>query len=206
MICRRVSRTNDPWPLPPLIPRGAVRPRPVKWYEAERVILHGVLLFDHRGEGASEDDPNAFGWDGDHELDAAVAYLRSRRDVDPSRIGGISFSVGGAMLSHAAARSHAFRAIVSEGASGQSIRADRANGRSALAGSSAAAPSRSRPPSSPTACRRRVCGATSRASRRRRCSSLPARCSLFLNSGVVSSLYSRTFNPRMPTSSEAVDV
>ncbi len=89
---------------------------------------YGVLLFDRRGEGASEGDPNAFGWAGDRDLHAAVAYLRGRADVDPLRIGGIGLSVGGEMLIHAAAHSDAFRAIVSEGASGQSIRDGLANG------------------------------------------------------------------------------
>ena len=76
---------------------------------------YGVLLFDRRGEGASEGDPNVFGWVGDRDLHAAAAYLRGRPDVDPERIGGIGFSVGGEMLIHAAAHSDAFKAIVSEG-------------------------------------------------------------------------------------------
>jgi fermentation-respiration switch protein FrsA (DUF1100 family) len=88
---------------------------------------YGVLLFDRRGEGASEGDPNAFGWKGERDLHAAVRYLRSRDDVDPDRIGGIGLSVGGEMLIHAAAQSDAFRAVVSEGASGQSVRDDTAN-------------------------------------------------------------------------------
>jgi uncharacterized protein len=83
---------------------------------------YGVLLFDRRGEGASEGDPNTFGWGGDRDLHAAAAYLRSRSDVDGSRIGAIGLSVGGEMLIHAAAHSDAFKAIVAEGASGQSLR------------------------------------------------------------------------------------
>ncbi len=83
---------------------------------------YGVLIFDRRGEGTSEGDPNTFGWVGDRDLHAATDYLRSRPDVDPARIGAIGLSVGGEMLIHAAARSDAFKAIVSEGASGQSIR------------------------------------------------------------------------------------
>ena len=35
---------------------------------------YGVLLFDRRGEGASEGDPNVFGWVGDRDLHAAAAY------------------------------------------------------------------------------------------------------------------------------------
>ncbi|MDQ3867242.1 MAG: alpha/beta hydrolase [Actinomycetota bacterium] len=98
--------------------------------QARMLIRHGygVLLFDRRGEGASEGDPNAFGWVGDRDLHAAAAYLRGRPDVDPERIGGIGLSVGGEMLIHAAAHSDAFKAIVSEGASGQSTRDGLANG------------------------------------------------------------------------------
>ncbi len=83
---------------------------------------YGVLLFDRRGEGASDGDPNIFGWGGDRDLHAAAAYLQSREDVDGSRIGAIGLSVGGEMLIHAAAHSDAFKAVVSEGASGQSLR------------------------------------------------------------------------------------
>ena len=85
---------------------------------------YGVLLFDRRGEGASDGDPNIFGWGGDRDLHAAAAYLRSRDDVDPVRIGAIGLSVGGEMLIRAAAHSDAFNAVVSEGASGQSLRDD----------------------------------------------------------------------------------
>jgi uncharacterized protein len=97
---------------------------------ARMLIRHGygVLLFDRRGEGASEGDPNIFGWVGDRDLHAAAAYLRSRPDVNRKRIGAIGLSVGGEMLIHAAAHSKAFKAIVSEGASGQSARDGLANG------------------------------------------------------------------------------
>ncbi len=83
---------------------------------------YGVLLFDRRGEGRSDGDPNIFGWGGDRDLHAAAVYLQSREDVDGSRIGAIGLSVGGEMLIRAAAHSDAFGAIVSEGASGQSLR------------------------------------------------------------------------------------
>jgi fermentation-respiration switch protein FrsA (DUF1100 family) len=89
---------------------------------------YGVLLFDRRGEGASDGDPNIFGWGGDRDLHAAAAYLGSRDDVDSSRIGAIGLSVGGEMLIHATADSDAFAAVVSEGASGQSVRDQLDNG------------------------------------------------------------------------------
>ncbi len=83
---------------------------------------YGVLLFDRRGEGESDGDPNAFGWAGERDLKAAAAFLQRRPDVDPDRIGGIGLSVGGEMLLEAAAESSAFKAVVSEGAGARSIR------------------------------------------------------------------------------------
>ena len=77
---------------------------------------YGVLLFDRRGEGESEGDPNTFGWRGERDLDAAVAFLEQRADVDPGRIGGIGLSVGGEMMLEAAAESDGLKAVVSEGA------------------------------------------------------------------------------------------
>jgi len=89
---------------------------------------YGVLVFDRRGEGESEGDPNLFGWQGERDVHAAVKFLQSRPDVDPERIGGIGLSVGGEMMIEAAAESKALTAIVTEGASGRSVRDDFANG------------------------------------------------------------------------------
>jgi uncharacterized protein len=83
---------------------------------------YGVLLFDRRGEGESEGDPNAFGWRGTRDLEGAIAYLRSRPDVDPNRIGGVGLSVGGEVMLQAAAETDDFKAIVSEGAGVRSVR------------------------------------------------------------------------------------
>jgi hypothetical protein len=83
---------------------------------------YGVLLFDRRGEGESEGDPNIFGWKGDRDVRAAVEFLRSRPDVDPERIGGIGLSVGGEMMIEAAAESDGLAALVSEGAGIRSLR------------------------------------------------------------------------------------
>ena len=83
---------------------------------------YGVLLFDRRGEGESEGDPNALGWAGERDVNAAVEFLRRRPDVDPYRIGGIGLSVGGEMMIEAAAESDGLKAVVSEGAGIRSIR------------------------------------------------------------------------------------
>jgi uncharacterized protein len=83
---------------------------------------YGVLLFDRRGEGVSEGDPNAFGWRGTRDVSAAVAYLRSRPDVDPDRIGGVGLSVGGEVMLQTGAESDELQAIVSEGAGVRSVK------------------------------------------------------------------------------------
>ena len=38
---------------------------------------YGVLLFDRRGEGESEGDPNLLGWQGERDIHAAVKDLRA---------------------------------------------------------------------------------------------------------------------------------
>ena len=90
---------------------GAVR-------HARMLVRHGygVLLLDRRGEGESQGDFNARGWGGEPDLDAAVAYLRGRPDVNGGRVGGLGLSVGGELLLRTAARNRGLRAVVSEGA------------------------------------------------------------------------------------------
>ena len=93
---------------------------------------YGVLLFDRRGEGESEGDPNIFGWEGERDVHAAVEYLRSRPDVEPGRIGGIGLSVGGEMMLEAAAEADGLAAVVSEGAGVRSLREARLLGAGAV--------------------------------------------------------------------------
>ncbi len=83
---------------------------------------YGVLMLDMRGQGESEGVPNPFGWDSTKDLDAAVAYLEGRPDVESGRIGGIGFSVGGELMIQEAAENEGLRAVVSEGAGERSWR------------------------------------------------------------------------------------
>jgi uncharacterized protein len=83
---------------------------------------YGVLLFDRRGEGESEGDPNLLGWQGTRDIEAAVAYLKTRPEVDPERIGGLGLSVGGEMMLQEAAETDGLKAVVSEGAGVRSVR------------------------------------------------------------------------------------
>jgi dienelactone hydrolase len=85
---------------------------------------YGVLVFDRRGEGTSEGDPNTLGWGFNDDLHGALAFLRGRDDVDPNRIGGLGLSVGGEALLQTAGETKALGAVVSEGAGTRSSRED----------------------------------------------------------------------------------
>jgi uncharacterized protein len=85
---------------------------------------YGVLVFDRRGEGESEGDPNALGWEFHRDLEGALRFLRGRADVDDERIGAIGLSVGGEALLEASAKTRGFAAIVSDGAGARSVRED----------------------------------------------------------------------------------
>jgi hypothetical protein len=91
---------------------------------ARMLVRHGygVLLLDMRGQGVSEGDPNGFGWGSTKDLDAAVAFLQARPDVDDAAIGGLGLSVGGEQLLESAADNSGLRAIVSDGAGERSVR------------------------------------------------------------------------------------
>jgi uncharacterized protein len=83
---------------------------------------YGVLLFDRRGEGESEGDPNLFGWQGTRDIEAAIGFLKTRPEVDDERIGGLGLSVGGEMMLEEAAENDELKAVVSEGAGIRSVR------------------------------------------------------------------------------------
>jgi hypothetical protein len=83
---------------------------------------YGVLLFDRRGEGESDGDPNLLGWQGHRDIAAAIDFLQTRPEVDDERIGGVGLSVGGEMMIEEAAQNDELEAIVSEGAGIRSSR------------------------------------------------------------------------------------
>jgi dienelactone hydrolase len=101
-----------------------VFPGRVKTVPPARMLIrhgYGVLILDRRGEGVSGGDYNAFGWAGEPDVRAAIAFLRRQPDVDPARIGGLGLSVGGELLLQTAAHTRALRAVVSEGAGQRSL-------------------------------------------------------------------------------------
>jgi hypothetical protein len=91
--------------------------------QARMLVRHGygVLLYDRRGEGRSEGDPNSWGWDFEEDIRAGIEFLQHRADVDPGRIGGLGLSVGGEMMLETAAETPDLAAVVSEGAGSRSM-------------------------------------------------------------------------------------
>jgi uncharacterized protein len=73
----------------------------------------GVLAFDWPGLGHSQ---GTVRWDGQarHALTAAVDWLGSQPGVDPGRIGGLGFSIGGFVMTQVAAGDPRLRAVVLE--------------------------------------------------------------------------------------------
>ena len=74
------------------------------------------------GRAPATATPTCRGWGGQRDIHAAVDFLQHRPDVDPARIGGIGFSVGGEMMLQAAAENKGLAAVVSEGAGTRSIK------------------------------------------------------------------------------------
>jgi fermentation-respiration switch protein FrsA (DUF1100 family) len=86
----------------------------VAWMPAEGF---NVLALDYRGYGGSEGKPSLPGMQLD--IDAALAALRARPDVDPRRIVLFGQSLGGALAIHYAARGPqrgALRAVIADSA------------------------------------------------------------------------------------------
>jgi fermentation-respiration switch protein FrsA (DUF1100 family) len=110
----------------PSLNHAAIVTFPRAWTVKQARMLvksgYGVLLVDPRGYGDSEGDPNAYGWGSAADIDAGVAWLRRRDDVQRRRIGGLGLSMGGEQMIEAAARNPGLKAVVSEGAGIRSVR------------------------------------------------------------------------------------
>jgi uncharacterized protein len=95
---------------------GGNREEPRKQARLLAAHGYGVLLYDSRGRGESDGDPQGFDWTWQPDIDAAVEYLKSRPDVRDGRIGGVGLSAGAEALIEAAARRPDLHAVVAEGA------------------------------------------------------------------------------------------
>lgn len=82
---------------------------------------YGVLLYDSRGRGTSEGDPNAQGWTWQDDVSGAIAFVRGRKDVDPDRIAALGLSTGADVLIQAAARHPGLKAVIADGSTVRSL-------------------------------------------------------------------------------------
>ncbi|CAG0936194.1 hypothetical protein TFLX_05060 [Thermoflexales bacterium] len=83
---------------------------------AEMLARHdyGVLLYDQRASGESEGDVLSWGWRDVGDVAAALAFLKTRSDVDPERIGIIGCSTGAEIALGAAAQFDELKAVVAD--------------------------------------------------------------------------------------------
>jgi fermentation-respiration switch protein FrsA (DUF1100 family) len=76
-----------------------------------------VLLFDFRAHGESGGRRTSLGYHEQKDIEAAIAFLKTRRDaIDPRRIGIYGFSMGGSAAILAAAKTGAIAAVVADSA------------------------------------------------------------------------------------------
>jgi hypothetical protein len=76
---------------------------------------YGVLVYDSRGRGHSEGSPNGFGWGWREDVAGAMAFLKARPEVDPTRIGALGLSTGADVLVEVAPDRDDIAAIVADG-------------------------------------------------------------------------------------------
>jgi uncharacterized protein len=78
---------------------------------------HFVLLFDFRAHGESSGRRTSLGYHEQRDIEAALAFLKTRRDtIDPKRIGIYGFSMGGSAAILAATKTGTFSAVVADSA------------------------------------------------------------------------------------------
>ena len=94
---------------------GSNRMGPLRHAKMLERLGYGVLVYDARGLGHSEGTPNSYGWDWDTDVDAALAFLKRRDEVDPARIGALGLSTGADMAVDAAGRRSDLAAVVADG-------------------------------------------------------------------------------------------
>jgi pimeloyl-ACP methyl ester carboxylesterase len=98
---------------------GATRASVVDQADVLAAAGYGVLAFDARGHGDSTGRGMRWGWYGDTDVGAAVAYLGQRPDVEEGRIAAVGLSMGGEEALGAARAG--LRAVVAEGVTGRSV-------------------------------------------------------------------------------------
>ena len=91
---------------------------------AKLLVRHGygVLLHDARGRGKSEGVQNSYGWGWDKDIAGAIAFLKTRDEVDPERLGGLGLSTGADALVQVAGQRKDLKAVVAEGTAAEALK------------------------------------------------------------------------------------
>ena len=82
---------------------------------------YGALLVDTRGHGRSSGHAMDFGWYGNRDITATVAWLERQPDVRAGKIAVLGLSMGGEQALVAAGSDPRIRAVVAEGVTGQQL-------------------------------------------------------------------------------------
>jgi uncharacterized protein len=84
---------------------------------AKLLVRHGygVILHDARGRGRSQGVQNAYGWGWPEDVAGAIAFLKTRDEVDPERIGALGLSTGADVLIQVAGQRTDLKAVVADG-------------------------------------------------------------------------------------------
>jgi len=85
---------------------------------ADMLARHGYAVLTYESRRCAGMGPLSLGFKETDEVGDALAYLQTRGDVDPDRIGITGFSSAGATTIMAAARYPALRAVIAEGGYG----------------------------------------------------------------------------------------
>jgi pimeloyl-ACP methyl ester carboxylesterase len=97
--------------------------RTMMLWHAEQLIDagYGVLMYDERASGESEGKRRSHGWEDVPDFGGAIDYLKTRPDVDASKIGAGGCSMGAMIALHGAAEYADIRAIWADGAGGMRV-------------------------------------------------------------------------------------
>jgi pimeloyl-ACP methyl ester carboxylesterase len=101
-----------------IIPPAFASGRSVRLPEAAMLARHGYAVFLYESRRCAGMGPSSLGYLEVEEVADVLAYLNSRPEVDPGRIGIYGFSSAGATSIMAAARFPQIQAVVAEGGYG----------------------------------------------------------------------------------------
>ncbi len=77
---------------------------------------YAVLLFDFRAHGESGGSRSSLGYHEQQDITAALAFLKTRQEINANRIGIYGFSMGASSAILAAAKTRAFSALIADSA------------------------------------------------------------------------------------------